>query len=235
MSDTQEPAPGELLAHGRAADVYALDDRRVLRRYRQCAPFQTEREAKLIEHVRTHGFPTPAVHDVSSTDLVLDRVAGRTMVEEMTRRPWTIGAQVRVLAGLHELLHRIPAPDWLDHAPIGPGDSVVHLDLHPLNVILTPTEPVVIDWTNAGRGPAGADVALTWLLMRTGVPDDNVVLRVAAAVGGRYTARRFARAADPSGETLRGHLAAATRYRLADPNLRDDERAAILRLAPRSA
>ncbi|MBV8950550.1 MAG: phosphotransferase, partial [Actinobacteria bacterium] len=213
-------------------DVYALDGQRVLRRYRQCAPFQTEREARLIEHVRAHGFPTPAVHDVSETDLVFDRVDGPTMGDEMTRRPWAMDAHIRVLAQLHDRLHRLPAPEWLDHEPIGPGTSVVHLDLHPLNVLLSAAGPMVIDWTNAGRGPAGADVALTWVLLRTGVPDGHALMRVAAALGGRYVARRFARDADASGTAMRTHLEAAARYRLADPSLLEAERRTITRLVP---
>ena len=73
-------------------------------------------------------------------------------------------------------------------------------------------------------------MALTWLRLRTGVQDDNAVMRVAAAFGGRAIARGFARAAYPSGDARARHLGAATRYRLADPNLRDDERRAINRL-----
>jgi RIO-like serine/threonine protein kinase len=30
---------------------------------------------------------------------------------------------------------------------------MVHLDLHPLNAVITDCGPVVIDWTNAGRRP----------------------------------------------------------------------------------
>ncbi len=232
MADEPEPHPARLLARGRAADVYVIDDRRVLRRYRHCAPFQTDREAKLVEHVRAHGFPTPAVYGVSSTDLVLERVDGPTMADDMTRRPWKIRSHVRLLAALHDRLHSLPAPEWLDHEPVGAGASVVHLDLHPLNVLLTPNGPMVIDWTNAGRGPGGVDVALTWLLLRTGVPDDNPLMRIAAAVGGRSIAHTFGRAADRTHDALTRHLTAATRYRLADPNLREAERKAIRRLVP---
>jgi aminoglycoside phosphotransferase (APT) family kinase protein len=42
---------------------------------------------------------------------------------------------------------------------------VLHLDLHPANVMLTGGGPVVIDWTNARVGPAGADVAMAYLIM----------------------------------------------------------------------
>jgi aminoglycoside phosphotransferase (APT) family kinase protein len=229
MPNPSEPEPGRLLARGRDADVYELDDGRVLRRYRSGGR-NTEREAHVMEHVRAHGFPTPAIYDVTPTDLVMERITGGTMADEMTRRPWTIAVHIRELATLHDRLHAIPAPAWLEREPMGSGASVIHLDLHPLNVLLTATGPTVIDWSNAARGPAGADVALTWLLLRTGVPDDNAVMRVAAALGGRYVARRFGASADRSGDALRDHLDVATHYRLADSNLRDAERRAIRRL-----
>ncbi|MFI1467891.1 phosphotransferase family protein [Streptomyces wuyuanensis] len=38
---------------------------------------------------------------------------------------------------------------------------MLHLDLHPGNVILTQRGPVVIDWCNAGAGDPAADVAMT--------------------------------------------------------------------------
>lgn len=228
MTPSSDDEPGPLLARGRAADVYALGSDRVLRRYRtdhDAAP-----EARLIEHVRAHGFPTPAVFDVAGRDLVLARVDGRTMVDDFARHPGSMRAHMRTLAMLHEQLHEIPAPDWLVDEPAGSGGAIVHLDLHPLNVLLTQDGPTVIDWTNAGRGPAGVDVALSWLLLRTGEADDSRVVRLAGWIGRPLIARMFRRAADPDGRALRDHLAAAASYRLADRSVRTGEQRAIRRL-----
>ena len=42
----------------------------------------------------------------------------------------------------------------------------MHLDLHPLNVILEPERgPIVIDWANASRGEALSDIAITYVLL----------------------------------------------------------------------
>lgn len=49
--------------------------------------------------------------------------------------------------------------------PFGTGERIVHLDLHPLNVMLTAAGPVVIDWTNAAACPPGTDVAMTCLIV----------------------------------------------------------------------
>ena len=35
------------------------------------------------------------------------------------------------------------------------GDRVLHIDLHPENVIISPAGPVVIDWSGASAGPGG--------------------------------------------------------------------------------
>ena len=45
---------------------------------------------------------------------------------------------------------------------------MLHLDLHPLNVMMGPTGPVVIDWANACRGDPNVDVGIAWVLMATG-------------------------------------------------------------------
>ncbi len=40
-----------------------------------------------------------------------------------------------------------------------------HGDLHPSNVILSPDGPVLVDWYDASRGDAVADVARAWLML----------------------------------------------------------------------
>jgi aminoglycoside phosphotransferase (APT) family kinase protein len=45
---------------------------------------------------------------------------------------------------------------------------LLHLDFHPLNVMLSSDGPVVLDWTNAARGDPLVDVAATWVLLASG-------------------------------------------------------------------
>lgn len=152
-----------LLARGRDADVYAEGSDRVRRRYRDPA-HSAEPEALLMRYLHSEGYPVPVVFDASGPDLVMARVTGPTMLAALGRRPWNARLQARVLAGLHQGLHVIPPPPDL-RGPWGDRGSIVHLDLHPDNVILAPGGPVVIDWANAAAGPAGLDLARTWVLV----------------------------------------------------------------------
>jgi aminoglycoside phosphotransferase (APT) family kinase protein len=70
-----------------------------------------------------------------------------------------------MLADLHRALHELTAPEWMDDAPVGEGGRLLHLDLHPTNVMMGSKGPVVIDWARACRGDPVVDVALAWVLM----------------------------------------------------------------------
>ncbi|MGH2455723.1 MAG: phosphotransferase [Candidatus Limnocylindria bacterium] len=191
---------------GRASQVTDLGNGMVLR-----TGGDPQREARLMALVAAHGFPVPRVHEVRSDALVMERIPGPTMAVDLRRRPWRALRHVASLVRLHEALHRIP----LD------GASLVHQDLHPENVLISPTGPVVIDWTNAGSGDHRQDVALTWLILRT-----------SGGVPGRLLAWLFRRraGADVIGEGLSQAIA----YRLADANLTDAERARVRALAVRA-
>jgi aminoglycoside phosphotransferase (APT) family kinase protein len=216
----------ELLGRGRDADVFALDGNRVLRRYRDAGK-SVEREAAVMSYARAQGLPVPEVFDADGANLVMERVVGPTMTAALARRPWTLAAQARVLAGLHRAVHEVPAPDWLA-GPFGGGDALLHLDLHPENVLMTADGPVVIDWTNAARGPAEVDVADAWLVVSVGsVPGGRLQAAVVGAAQGTF-ARLFRRAA---GLHPGPALVVAAQRRLADRNLDDRERQRVRRLA----
>jgi aminoglycoside phosphotransferase (APT) family kinase protein len=219
----------KLIAEGRDSQIFALDDTRILRRCREprCLP----REVATMQLALANGYPVPRVHDLTPTDLVIDRIDGPTMAEDLVRRPWRLREHAHVLASLHHRLHDIVAPGWL-RTPLGDGPVLVHLDLHPLNVILGAAGPVVIDWTNAARGNGDADAALTWLLLLTGELDAGPLTRVVSAFVRRSFATMFLRRFVRRG--VMAQLDAAAAYRLADPNLRDGEVGAIRELLART-
>jgi Ser/Thr protein kinase RdoA (MazF antagonist) len=193
----------------------------VLRRYR--AGGAPEHEALVMEHVRRHGYPVPRVVDVRDTALVVERVDGPTMLDDLRRRPWLLGRYAAVLAELHARLHHIAAPSELRQ--VGPGERVLHLDFHPHNVLLTGRGPVVLDWTNARRGDPPLDVALTWVILATsGGAFGRLFLR-------RYLLRRYLHELDAA--AVRDALPRAAQRRIADRNVTDAERRRIRLLLAR--
>jgi aminoglycoside phosphotransferase (APT) family kinase protein len=153
----------ELIGRGRTADVYAVGDGTVLRRYRDGQ--DAEREAATMRHLHGHGFPVPRVVDADGPSLVMERLDGPTLLSTLLSGEAALEQGAAVLAALHRDLRRVPLPD---PAPGGPGEdlSVVHLDLHPGNVVVVPGRgPVLLDWANAEVAPGDLDVAMTAVIV----------------------------------------------------------------------
>jgi Ser/Thr protein kinase RdoA (MazF antagonist) len=157
-----------------------------------------------MEHARAHGFAVPRVLEARDDALVLERIDGPTMLADLRAHPWRAARGARVLARLHALLHAIPFE----------GERLLHLDLHPENVLLSQRGPVVIDWTNARAGLPEFDVALTWVICAT-----------SGGLTGRAFARLFLRHVDR--HAAQQALPDAVAFRLADPNVTDAERARV--------
>jgi tRNA A-37 threonylcarbamoyl transferase component Bud32 len=217
--------PDELLARGRAADVFAAGPGRVLRRYREGEGGDTAGEASVMEHARRHGYPVPEVYEADGRDLVMEHVDGATMLGDLARRPWRVGRHGRTLADLHRRLHQISAPEGL-RAPFGRGDRLAHFDLHPDNVLISPRGPMVIDWSNASRGEAADDVALTWAILATSVVPGPLPFRVVAKAGRDLLVDAFLSGVDA--DAARERLPAVAQMRLeTDPHLLERERTAL--------
>ena len=160
----------------------------------------------------------PRVHDASGRDLVMDRVPGPTMMEDLEARPWRIVGHARTLAHLQRRLNAIDAPAWFpERSGVPAGGKVLHLDLHPMNIILGPDGPSIIDWTNAARGQGSFDAAMSFALM-SGFEVDGVKDRA----GRRLMVEVFARSRGR--RAIRGRLPEAVRFRLADPHVTPGER-----------
>jgi aminoglycoside phosphotransferase (APT) family kinase protein len=216
---------GPKLAEGRDTEIYAHGPGRVLRVPRDGRSLV--HEAEVMRFVAERGYPVPAVHDAGDGYLVMDQVAGPMLFASAMCHPERIPEYARLLAALHSQLHQITAPHWLARVEGADGDSLLHQDLHPLNVLLSEDGPVVIDWANAARGDAAYDVADTWVLFAAfDVPGDQSQQLAAARMA---FLRHFLDALDA--EAARAFIPLAVHHRLADRNVTSAERERMLRLA----
>lgn len=194
--------PGERLAEGRTAEVFAWQDGWVLKLYRRGFENLAANEAAVarkVSEVCASGpgepLPVPEVGESVQIDgrpgILYTRLDGPNLWDWARRRPWRIPAAARLTAEMQAGLHVRPAPglpsllerlrsrikiapalseqsrqNLLDQLQALPaGDRLCHGDFHPLNLIMTPGGPVVIDWMDASSGAPLADVARTWVIL----------------------------------------------------------------------
>lgn len=206
----------ELVAGGRDADVYRHGPDHVLRRYRDGR--SAEAEAVLQRDLASLGFPVPAVVAADGADLVMERVDGEPMATALLGGRLDPVAAGSVLADLHARLHGLVWPG---------GQPLLHLDLHPFNVLMAPHGPVVIDWSNARPGPAGLDLATTAVILAQVADSPTILLEHpdvarsplghdAADLAARLRALLAAFLAATDAASLADHLEEAVARRRAD-------------------
>ncbi|MCH5676240.1 phosphotransferase [Streptomyces gilvus] len=193
---------GGLLGSGRTSDVYEFDAGWVLRRNRE-GWGDALAEGAVMEHVGRHGYPVPRVRlaDSTRTELVMERLSGPTMLAAFGAGAMGPREGGAVLARLLRQLHAVPGRDS--------GGCVLHLDLHPDNVLLTPDGPRVIDWSNAEEGRPGLDWGMSAIILAQVAVGEEPIAGLAHEV-------LTGLLADPSHLTGDG-LTAARRRRAAQP------------------
>lgn len=174
--------------------------------------------------------------------VVFERVDGPSMQTSVLAGDLMVTDAADLLADIHRRILACPPPDGLPAASariaakidavtvINPaerregrllverlpaGDRLLHGDLHPNNVILAESGPVIIDWYDASVGHPAADIARSKLLMRS--PDTELERDLAANRGA-------ARAAAPHlpGATVELLDALRGRYLSSMSNVLDD-------------
>jgi aminoglycoside phosphotransferase (APT) family kinase protein len=101
-----------------------------------------------------------------------------------------------------------------------------------MNVIVTASGPVVIDWTNAARADALVDVAMTIVLLTCPRMPGSRIVDVAATPLRTYLARAFS--ARYRGRALDEQLDFVGRMKALDGNMTAEEVVACERLAARA-
>ena len=121
--------------------------------------------------------PVPQVLDradfADRSALLLERLPGRTAAELAVTSPALARAAGQACGQVHEVLAGVPAPAGLRTVPGAPSPAtpgparVLHLDLHPLNVLVDDDGAVtgVLDWANTAAGDPVLDRARTWAIL----------------------------------------------------------------------
>lgn len=159
-----------------------------------CPHSWIESEEKLSRVVYESGLPVPAVDGVIEVDgrrgIIFERVEGGSMFDEMGSNQNGVLRYAEILAELHTTIHSREIPnipslrDMIErnirHAKMlseeertgalqvlnqmNDGTILCHYDFHPMNVIMSPRGPVIIDWMSACQGNPHADIARTLLM-----------------------------------------------------------------------
>lgn len=126
---------------------------------------------------------------------LLEMVPGRPAGELALAVPEVAAAAGRACGALAGRLAGLAAPAHLRNAPGTPCEqrSLLHLDLHPYNVLVDDDgEPTgVIDWANAAAGDPSLDAARTWSILTL----DPAAIRLQAEPGWTALTEEWLRAA----------------------------------------
>lgn len=210
---------------------------------------------------RPLGFVT---HD-GRLGLLLEHVDGRDGFSLIEARPWRTWTLSRLIGRLHVDVGEATAPasmmnlkeraretiETSVHVPakarprlralldsLPDGDRLCHMDFHPGNVMLTSECPYIIDFPNALRGPAIADHAKSWVILRAGKapPGQGRIVRVLISLLRRVALAGYEHgyrsAADINESELARWKAIQVAMRLDEAN--PAERTGLLRLLSRS-
>jgi len=104
-----------LLAEGREAEVFLLDDDSVLKLMRESSyAGRVEREAAVLGVLADAGIAAPKLIGTTTVDgrpgLLTTRIDGDNLLNALGRRPWSVFTGGRVLGAVHAALNQVEAP-----------------------------------------------------------------------------------------------------------------------------
>ena len=191
---------GEVIGRGKVAEVVARGLDVLKAYFDPAAKREVFREAALLSAIEPLGLPTPRVIEAGQFEgrwgLVMTRAPGRPFLEAMLAEMESVPVHLEAMVRLHRAIHSHAVPvlpphkaklrDALGRAArlsdthrakligaldaLPTGRQLCHLDYHPLNIIGTPDDAMVIDWLDASAGDPAADVCRTLVLLTPHVP-----------------------------------------------------------------
>src|SRR3546814_16291684 len=119
---------GPKLAEGRDSQIFEHGPDKVLRVARDGRSLVAE--AEIMRYVKSQDYPCPEVHDAGDGYLVIDLLAGPTMMQPVGKPPFPTRRSGHLLAASPKRLHRIPPPTGPREAPL-PAAPPIPPHLHP--------------------------------------------------------------------------------------------------------
>ena len=162
-----------------------------------CPHSWIEKEEQLSRVVYESGLPAPEVEGLIEVDgrrgIIFERVDGGSMLDAMRSNQSGLLRYAEILADLHASIHSqeiqsIPSLHNMMESDIRSvkilseedktkilqvlnqmkdGTVLCHYDFHPMNVIMSPRGPVIIDWMTARQGNSHADIARTLSILQS--------------------------------------------------------------------
>ena len=180
--------PREKVGEGYEAEIFAWDEGRVLRLFREGLERGVEAERIAIPAAIAAGIPAPRMGEplnaLGRAGDLFERIDGENLLDRVGRLPWTMPREAWATGRLHARLHAIPAPDGLEPlhdrvrerlaqmetpprlrpaveralAELPAGDRLCHGDFHPGNIL---------------RERGGRRVVIDWGLAAAGPPEGD--------------------------------------------------------------
>lgn len=205
---------GKIIGQGITADVHLWEDEKVVKLFSKDTPklsveFEFDINSKIYESSKEKGITMPKPFQIVEVKdrigIIFERIQGRTMLEEMSNKPWKIKFFAKKLADLHHGIHqcvnsslnpyKLDIQSEIDKAlflsekvkkkllemvaELEDSNVICHGDFHPDNIMLSNKGPIIIDWTNARRGNKILDVARTLIMIKYSntPPDKPFIIR----------------------------------------------------------
>jgi aminoglycoside phosphotransferase (APT) family kinase protein len=188
----------KMLAQGGQAEIYEVEDNRVLRVLRDSKDEENlKNEIEILKALKYKGLTVPEVYGFTMIGdrpaSIVERIYGDTMLKHIQKNPMKMKSYAKILAKLHSELLCMREDIKLSHSrqrasyliklssalnnsqkefvyavleELSEGDSICHGDFHPGNILMQDNLYYLIDWFGAYKGPAIADIAHTYLLMK---------------------------------------------------------------------
>ena len=186
----------KIIGIGRTAEVFELENNRVLKLYRKSIPNNfVDYEMKVNELLISKALDIPKVFELKEVNerkgIIFEKLKGPTLLKKLILSPFSFNKLAENFANLHLglqnsieglkdnseiLISNIKnAPLLNDEEKIflvdltttlPTGDKICHGDFHPDNIIVSSKKLYIIDWMTASSGNPISDIARTSILFK---------------------------------------------------------------------